>query len=307
MVLAFAFLFLGCQNDEKSLQNDKQSLETISKVSTAFSTGQKPSSQEFESLKQVFQRYPESQTAGQMYKLALIKREDWASLKTLLSTTPFENLSLEDRKNLGNASYKLGNYQDAVEVLKTLTEENDREVISVLANSYFFLGDYSEAKLLLDKNWERIKNEKRLNDITLRGLIYFRENESDKAIETLKFALTIAPDNIPAANAISRIYAARGEQEVAVKYLEQVQRSFDKVTAEERRKAIVVEKFYKLQDAYKAQRFQEVIDIAEEVLPEADPKNKLTLYQFLYNSHNALGHQKEAQEALENAKQFQQK
>jgi tetratricopeptide (TPR) repeat protein len=307
IVLAFAVFAFACQNDEKSLQDDKQALETISRISKTFSIGQKPSNEDFALLKQVLLRYPQSQTVRQVYKLALVKREDWESLKKMLAATPFDELSKEDQKNLGNASYKLGNYADAVEVLEKLADGNDREVISVLANSYFYLGNYLEAKLLLDRNWERIKNEKLVSEITLRGLIYFYENETDKAIETLKFALEIRPDNIPAANAISRIYAARGEPEVAAKYLEQVQKSFDKATAEERQKTNVVEKFYKLQDAYQAQRFQEVIDLANEVLPQADPKNKPALYQFLYNSHAALGHEKEAQEALEKANQFKQK
>jgi tetratricopeptide (TPR) repeat protein len=307
IVLALALFAGACQSDEKSLQNDKQSLETISRISKTFSVGQKPSSEDFESLRQVFEKYPRSQTVNQVYKFALIKREDWASLKNLLSATPFDELSKEDQKNLGNAAYKLGDYAESVAVLGKLADGNDREVISVLANSYFYLGNYSESKLLLDRNWERTKNEKLVNDITLRGLIYFHENESDKAIETLKLALEISPDNIPAANAISRIYAALGEQEVAEAYLEQVQRTFDKVTAEERRKTKIVEKLYELQEAYKAQRFQEVIALATEVLPDADTKNKIALYQYLYNSHIALGHQKEAQEALEQANQIQQK
>ena len=78
-------------------------------------------------------------------------------------------------------------------------------------------------------------------------------------------------------------------------------------TADERRKTNYVEKIYKLQEAYKAKRFQEVINIANEILPEADAKNKAALYQFLYNSHKALGQQEEAQEVLVKAREMQQK
>lgn len=297
---------ISCQSDEAALNADETAKQTINSSSQMLSSGQKPSAENFEKLKAVYEKYPKSETVAQTYKSALIVREDWAALEKFLSSIPKSELSNDDSLNLGKTYIKLGRYNDAIKTLKALENGNNLEVKTLLANAYFHLDRYAEAKPLLDNNWEQIIKDKRADDITMRGMIYFHEKENDKAIETLEKALEVKPDNIPAANGLSRVYAAKGDTEKAEEYLAKVQQMFDTLTAEERRKTNLVEKIYKLQEAYKAKRFQEVISLVNEVLPQADAKNKAALYQYLYNSYQALGMQKEAQETLAKAKQIQQ-
>lgn len=306
LVFLCACFCISCQTDENALQEDATAKATINQVSQVLKSGQKPTSEDFEQLKSVYEKYPDSESTRQTYKSALIVREDWAALEKFLTAIPAAKLTDDDKLNLGKTYIKLGRYNDAVETLKPFENGNNLEAKTLLANAYFHLGKYAEAKPLLDSNWEQIIKDKRIDDITLRGMIYFHEKENEKAIETLEKALEFMPDNISAANGLSRVYAAKGETEKAEEYLAKVQQSFDKLTAEERRKTYLVEKFYKLQEAYKAKRFQEVIDLANDVLPEAEARNKAALYQYLFNSYQALGMQKEAQEILVKAKQMQQ-
>ncbi len=223
-----------------------------------------------------------------------------------MKSIPFSELDDEDKTNLGITYFKLGRYNDAIEILKNINNENIPDSKYILTASYFNIGKYDEAKLLIDKNWEQILKAKKTDQINFRGMIYFYEKNYEKAIETLEKTLEINPDDVQAANGLSRIYAAKGETEKAEEYLAKVQEGFDKLVIEERQKTNLVEKLHKLQEAYQAKRFQEVIDLANEVLPNAQAKNKAALYQYLYNSYLALGMTKEAQETMAKAKQMQQ-
>ncbi len=268
IVVCLAICFAACKGDDAAYQADSESKKLLSQTSQAMFAGQKPSSAEFESIKSILEKYPEAESVRSVYKMALIRREDWNALEEF-------------------------------------QQRNDPEIRSILANSNFYLGKYDEAKLILDKNWEEIINQKRSDDVTLRGMIYFHEKDLEKAVATLQKALELNPDSIPAANGLSRVYAAKGEPEKAAEYVAKVQQKFDKMTTEEQRKTNLLEQVYKLQEAYKAKRFAEVIEIGSKMLPEADEKNKPALYQYLYNSYAALGKNKEAAEILAKAKEIQ--
>ncbi len=307
LIFACTIFCISCQTDETALQNDATAKVTINNTNQILNSGQKLKAEDFEALKAVYEKYPNSETALQTYKSTLITRSDWASLEKLLKEIPAANLSEEDKINLGKTYIKLGRYRDAIETLKPLESMNNLEIKTILANAYFQLADYEQAKPLFDSNWEMIIKEKRANDVAMRGMIYFYEKETEKAIEALEKALELDSSNITAANGLSRIYAAKGETEKAEEYLARVQQSFDIMTADETRKTKIVSQFYKLQEAYKAKRFQEVINVSKELLPEADTRNKAALMQYLFNSYQALGMQKEAQEIMAQAKQMQQK
>ncbi len=311
MKLCIVFLCVGlgisCQTDEASLQNDALASQTINKSSKVLSSGQKLSQDDFQKLKAVYEKHPTSKTTRDTYRSALIKKEDWATLEKFFKQIPASELSDQDKSNLGKAYIKLGRYKDAIQSLKPLAKKDNFEVKTLLANAYFHLGDYAESKNLLDENWEQIVKEKKVFEITLRGMIYFYQGDSEKAIEILNKSIEIQPDNISAANGLSRVYAAKGDTEKAEEYLAKVQKGFDRMTAEETRKTTLVRKLIQLQEAYKAKRFQEVINLVKEVLPEAKAGNKPALMQYLFNSYKALGKTKEAQEILEQAKKMQQK
>ena len=306
-VLICLLFVVSCQSDEDALQSDTKAKAEINRVSQLMQKGQKLTRKDIDAIKQIYADFPTSETARKTLKNAYILREDWASLEKLFNETPASELSVEDKTTLAKVYIKLGRYNDAVETLKNLEDQNSLESRSLLANAYFHLGKYDEAKSLIDNSWQEILKNKKIDDIVVRGMIYFYQKENDKAVETLKKALEINPQSIPANNALSRIYSAQGETEKAEEYLAKVQQGFDKMTADERQKTNYVEKIYKLQEAYKAKRFEEVITLANELLPEADARNKAAMYQYLYNSYLALGKQKKAQEVLVKARQMQQK
>lgn len=306
-VFLCVWLLVSCQTDEAALKNDALATQTLNQANKVLSAGKKLSREDFSKLKEVYNKYPNSKFVRDIYYSALIKKQDWATLEEFFNEIPASELTDKDKINFGKTSIKLGRYKDAIERLKPLVIENNFEAKILLANAYFHTGNYDESKKLLDENWEQIIKEKKPDEIALRGIIYFHQGDKEKAIETLNKSIEIEPDNIPANNGLSRIYAAKGDTEKAEKYLEKIQKSFDKVTAEEKRKTNLVEKFANLKAAYKAKRFQEVITLANQVLPDADTRNKVVIYQYLYNSYRALGKQKEAQEVLEKAKQIQQK
>lgn len=307
LILLSLGLLVSCQTDEESaLKADASASQAINQANIFLQNRQKLSPENFDKIKKIYKQYPTSKTVQDTYRAALIIKEDWAILVDFFKQIPESKLTVEDKINLAKAYIKLGRYNDSSETLKPLAGQNNLEVKTLLANAYFHLGKYDESKRLIDENWQQILNEKKSDEIALRGMIYFYQGDTEKAIETLNKSIEFNPDHLPSYNGLSRVYASKGEQTKAEENLKKVQEIFNKVTADERRKTIMVEKSYKLQDAYQAKRFQEVIDLANELLPEADAKTKVVLYQFQYNSFQALGKQTEAQEVLLKAKQLQQ-
>lgn len=298
-------LFIACRNDEKAVQADAPASAEISRINQQIAAKQKLTQKDIDSIREIYARYPQAKSVRQTLQTALISREDWGSLEKLLLEIPAGELTREDKTNLGKVYLKLGRYGEAADTLRPLEDGSDPEIRFLLANAYFNSGSYDEAKKLLDDSWENIISEKRVSEMTFRGMIYFYQNEPEKAAEILRKVIEIDPANIAALNGLSRIYGARGDREKAEEYLARVQQTFDRVTAEERRRTKFVETIYKLKEAYQAQRFEEVIELANQAIPEADAANRAALYQYLYNSYRALGRQKEAQEALAKANQTQ--
>lgn len=300
-------LVVSCgTDDETALKADKAAVQAVGQASTLLQSGQKLSPEQFAKIKSIFEQYPDSKTAQDTYRAALIVKEDWAILADFFNKRPGSKLAVDDKLTLAKAYVKLGRYSDAAETLVPLTTQNSLEANALLANAYFHLGKYDDAKRLIDENWQPILNDKRADEIALRGMIYFYQGDAEKAIETLNKSIALSPQHLPSYNGLSRVYASRGDQVKAEENLKKVQELFDRITADERRKTNLVEKSYKLQEAYQAKQFQLVIDLANELLPQSDAKTKTVLYQFQYNSYQALGKQAEAQEVLSKARQLQQ-
>lgn len=306
VILSFGPVISCGTDDEAALKADNAAVQAIGQASGLLQNRQKLSPESFAKIKSIFEQYPDSKTAQDTYRAALIIKEDWAILVDFFNKRPESKLTVDDKLTLAKAYVKLGRYNDAAETLVPLTTQNNLEVSTLLANAYFHLGKYDDAKRLFDENWQPILNDKRSDEIALRGMIFFYQGDAEKAIETLNKSIEFNPEHLPSYNGLSRVYAARGQQAKAEENLKKVQVIFDKVTADERRKTSLVEKSYLLQEAYQAKRFQQVIDLANELLPQSDAKTKAVLYQFQYNSYQALGKQNEAQEVLSKARQLQQ-
>lgn len=304
---------IACQSEaEKQAQMlaaDTTANAQLRQINAAISANHTVTPEQFETLKNLREKYPQSGEVRQAYKNALVVREDWAALEKLLNETPTEELSRDDKIMLAKVYLKLGRYQSVIETLLPLYEETPGsvEISSYLAGAYFYLGRYDEAEKPLERVWQQILNQKMTDDVILRGMIYLHRGEYEKAVEYLEKALEFNPESIPANNALSRVYAARGDIEKAEQYNAKVQQAFDKITAEEQKRTRAVSKVYQLQEAFQAKRYEEVITIARNLLPESDAGSKVTLYQYIANSYEALGKKQEAQNALAEAQKLQNK
>ena len=310
--LKFCVLFLcvvvcvSCQKGEEALQNDAVAKAEIARVNQVLQIEKKISQKDFDSVKAIYEKYPSSESARKVLQNAFAQRDDWASLEKFYSEISLSNLSEPEKINFAKVYIKLGRYEDSIKTLKAIGDESNVEIKALLAKSYFHLGKYDEAKTELDGSWEQIVKEKRIEEIALRGIIYFYEKENEKAIETFNKGLEIDSKHVLTNNSLSRVYAAQGNTEKAEEYVTKVKREFDAITAREKVSSAKAEDTMKIQAAYKAKRFEEVINLANRMLPSAKAREKVILYQFLVNSYQATGRTKQAQEALAKAKQIQQ-
>ena len=245
----------------------------------------------------------------QTYKNALVIREDWTELENFLTEKQLADLNAEDRRTLGKVYVKSGKYEQAIETLKALAEANpnDVETRSLLGISYFYLDKPDEAGAQLDSVWDKIIAEKRVDEITTRGIIYSRQNNFPKAIETLKKAIEINPSSAAANNALSQVYARSGDTEQAEIYRAKTVEINDKTAAETFEASRRVQQIYGIETAWKAKNYSEVINLAKQILPTAVEKDqKIVLYQYLFKSYKALGNEKDANDALTEAQKLQQ-
>ncbi len=313
-ILLFCLAFLcACQSveekDSAALKQNAPALSQLAQINNAINTTRSISPENFAALKTIREKYPDAPEVRQTYKNALVVREDFQALEKFLNEKPLAALSAEDRQTLGKVYVKSGKYEKAVETLKALAEANpnDVETRSILGLSYFYLDQNDEAAAQLDSVWNKIVAEKRLNEITTRGIIYSRQNNFPKAIETLKKAVEINPSSAAANNALAQVYARTGDAEQAEIYRAKTVEINDKSAADTFAASRRVQQIYELENAWKAKNYQAVINLAKQILPTADDNNqKIVLYQYLFESYKASGNQAEANNALTEAQKLQQ-
>jgi tetratricopeptide (TPR) repeat protein len=304
--------FIACTTatDEASLQNDAEAKQTIAKVSQVLGSGQKPSTEDLEKIKGVYEKYPTSETARKTYQKALIKYDDLGALEQLLTEGDLSKLTDDEKKTLARVYLRLGKFRQALDLLKPLSEANpnDVELKSLIGLSYFNSGEMEEAGKTFDSIWDELLKNKNVEEISMRGIIYFHQNNLPKAIETLEKALEIDPNHIPSNNALSRVYAKKGDSEKAEEYRNKTAKAQEVIQNETFAKSKQVSKIYELEEAWKNKKYQEVINLSKEMLADAADKNqKAILYQYLYQSYQALGMKTEAQDVIKEAQQLNQK
>ncbi|MGI9054843.1 MAG: tetratricopeptide repeat protein [Pyrinomonadaceae bacterium] len=313
-ILLFCLAFLcACQSaaekESAALKQDAPVLSQLAQINNAINTTRSISPENFAALKTIREKYPNALEVRQTYKNALVIREDWQALEKFLTEKPLAELSAEDRQTLGKVYVKSGKYEQAIETLKALAEANpnDVETRSLLGLSFFYLDKNEEAGAQLDSVWDKIIAEKRIDEITTRGIIYSRQNNFPKAIETLKKAVEINPSSAAANNALAQVYARSGDAEQAEIYRAKTVEINDNAAALTFEASRRVQQIYELETAWKAKNYQEVINLANRILPTAVEKNqKIVLYQYLFESNKALGNQAEANNALTEAQKLQQ-
>lgn len=301
IVFAAACQQKAAENSDELLKKDGQALLKLNEIAVSLKAN-RLTSEDFEDLKKIREKHPDSAQVRQIYFNALVLRNDWLSVIELLTADNSKELSPEEKAVLARAHYNLGEYQKAIDILESLPQPTI-ETKSFLGQAYFQAGQTDKAAGLLEEIKPQIIEQKRAADLAVLGLVYLRQNDLEKAAEVLHKATEIAPDDIASNNALSLVYARRGDRQNAEKYRRKTVELQDKATAETFRKSQKVQKFYEIEKAWTAKNYDQVIKLAEEALTLTAEKNeKLTIYQYLFESHKALGNQKEAENWLAEAK-----
>ncbi len=311
LILSLILSGISCQSDTKQddailLAEDKQALAEITRINRNLATEQPLLPADFESLRKIYEKYPQAEQVRNIYQSALVKREDWVLLEKFINEIPADQRTRADQLNLGKVYLKLGHYEDLNAMFKPLADANpnDADFNSLLGFGYFHLGQNDEAAAYLDRIWETIVSEKRIDEITTRGLIYFRQKNYPKTIEVLEKAFEINPLNSTATNTLSRAYTANNNVEKAEEFRKktaEIHRNAEEFEARSMRNVGLI---YDLQTAWTEKKYSEVISLANRILPDAQEKNKPALYQYIAESYKAMGMKTEAEAALKELEKF---
>ncbi len=296
--------------DTARLKTDAPAVAELGRVNQLLTGNQYLMKKDIDSLRQIYEKYPRAVVARQALLAALVRREDWQTAADLVGRVPEAERTPDERRNLAKIYLKLGRYEDALETARALGgAPNDLDLVSVSSSALFYLGRHAEAAAELDRVWPEVVKRRRSDEATIRGLIHFYQKDYAKAAETLRMAAEFNPDNVAAFNGLARVYAARGDAAGAEEQTRRVQAIYDRVTANSQKQTRFVESARQLEEAYKAGRHEEVVDLARKMLAEAAPRDKYALYRYLAQSYESLGRRDEAQKALaeaEKAKNTQQ-
>lgn len=289
------------QDPLQQLKNDKEATEAISSLERQLKGGTGVSPETFAKLKALREKYPDNPIVKKYYKKALIVRKDWEPLEKLLLENGKEDLSPEDSRTLAKVYVESGRFSDAVEILSPLIEKSpsDAELRGLAGLSYLRMGELDKAAENFDAVWDQIIERKMAAEISLRGIVYFRQNKLEKARETLGLAASIDPGNITTNNALSQVYRALGNEEKAREYAKKAYDAQEEATARELAASRIVERKVLLEQAWKSGDFRRVIELSNLLLPDSrNPAEKQVLLQYLYNAYKKLGMEKEAGEIL---------
>ncbi len=296
-------LLVSCQSkserDTELLSKDQSAKADLQRANIELNTVKQISPDNFERLKRIYAKYPNAPDLAQSFKAGLAIRQDWEALEKLLVAQPEAERSREDNVLLGKVYIKLGRFSECTEIMKSIGAEtsNDVEIRSLAALAHFSLGDLDVAAADLDTVWATIISQKRIDDINLRGLIYFGKKDYAKAVETLKIALDVDSLNTVTFNTLSRVYSASGDVEMAEKYRKETERAYGQLTVDENRKMTFVSLVNKLKTAWNERRYDEVVRLSQEMIPMADKSNKEAVYRYLAEAQLALGNKAAADAA----------
>lgn len=279
---------------------DARSADELTRIENILTTGQPLLPDDFGILKAIETLYPDAKRVREAYKSALIKREDWKAFAEHIRKTSEGSWSPTDRANLAKAYLRLGQFEDVIRTAKPLADSapDDIEINGILSAGYYNIGRYDEAEVILDRLWPRILNEKRVGEMTLRGLIHARKDRKQEALEVLLMAVEVLPDNIAALNALSRIYNSLGDREKAEEFRKRNEQAQVAQTANENRAIRQVQLVYELQEKWSQKQYTEVILLARRAIEISDDRSKPVLYQYIAESYTRLGRHEDAKAAL---------
>ncbi|MEO8041132.1 MAG: tetratricopeptide repeat protein [Acidobacteriota bacterium] len=312
-MVATAFLLISCgaakEPDAARLATDNAATAELNRVNAILASNGPITRADLDSLVKLREQYPNAAPVRQILQGAFIKREDWAAAEKIIADTRDNERTNSDRLNLAKIYFKQGKFSECADLLKAMPPNADEhvEILALLGQSEFYRGNLDEAGKSFESVLGDLVSQKRADDISLLGTIYFRRGDQAKAIETLQNAVEISPENISANSALSRAYAASGDDIRAEAIRKKLKSINIRVAAEEKRKSRVIPLFYKLEDAYAAKDFEKVVALVEQIQPDADDATKPTLYRYLAAAYQAQGKQTEANNALAEAAKLTQK
>lgn len=301
------FSSLSCQQapnkGDKELARDAAATAEINRINATLTANRPVSAIDIDSLNKLRGEYPASTNVRRLLQGVYIKRSDWAAAEKVISETPESERTNADRINLAKIFFRQGKFVDAIDFAKKVspTAEERVEVAAIIGQSQFYTGSLDDAAITLESVRNELVGQSRADELTILGTIYFRRGDNPKAIDVLRQAVAVSPENIGANNALSRVYAAAGDQANAELYRQKLQTINDRIAAEEKKRTRLIPLYYQLEDAYKARDFDKVIAIVKQIQPEADSATKQTLFQYLITAYEAQGKQSEAQAARNEA------
>ncbi len=295
--------FISCQSkaerDKQLFAKDPAAISDFQRINVDLNTVRQITPENFERLKILHSRYPNALEIEQSYRAALIIREDWGGLEKLLIENSSSERTRADSVLLAKVYIKLGKFSESFGIIQSIDSaaSTDVEIRSLAAMAHFGLGELDAAAVDLDSVWDTIIGQKRIDDINLRGLIYFGKKDYGKAVETLTKTLDLDPLNTVAYNTLSRVYHASGDAEMAEKYRKETERAHEQLAIDENRKMTFVSLANKLKTAWNERRYEEVVRLSQEMIPIADKPNKEAVYKYLAEAQSALGNKAAADAA----------
>jgi predicted Zn-dependent protease len=296
------------KRDQAAFEKDRVALTDVRRIGAGLAQSQAITQNDLDLLRKIHAKYPGANEVRQTLQVALQARQDWGALEKLLTEFPDAIRTQQEQSYLAMVYIKLGRYSDASHIAGPLAEgsPNDLELNSLAGTAWYYEGRYDDASRAFDRVWDALVASKQVDEIMMRGMIYFYRGDKGRAIEILKKTVEIKPDYVAGINALSRVYAAIGNNEQAELYRGQAERAHAIQTAEEARRMRVVSRSRDLESAFAAGRYDDSILIARELLQSASDLQKPTLYEFLGRSYQATGRQTEAQAAFAEAARLRQ-
>jgi tetratricopeptide (TPR) repeat protein len=296
------------ERDQASFEKDTAAVTGVRRIQASMASSKSISQSDLDLLKKLYAKYPAASEVRQAFQSALQMRQDWTALVTLLSEKPQQERTPQEQVFLAKVLIKLGRYQDSSHILGPMADAapNDLELNSLAGHAWYYEGTYDEASRAFDRVWDQVIASGQIDEMLMRGMIYFYKGDKDRAIEILKKTVELKPNYVAGNNALSRVYAAKGDQQQAAIFRTQAENAHARQTADEARRMRVTSRSRDLESAFATARYDDCIQIARELLQTADDALKPVLYEYIGKSYQATGRQTEAQAAFQEAARLHQ-
>jgi tetratricopeptide (TPR) repeat protein len=289
-------------------QEDPAGFTAVQRMREKLANGRNLSAEELAQAKALHEKYPAAADVRTVLVSSLQLSGDWAGVADLVKAVPEAERTHDDQLILAKAYLRVGRNAEAAAIAGPMADANPADVglNNLAGQAWFNLGDQNRAAMVFDRVWPGLISGKQIDAVVDRGLIYFYQGAHPQAIETLRAALGMDADSIPANNALARVYAAMGDQQQATVFQQHAEQIHAKATTEEARAMRLVGLGRELETAFREKRFGDCVAAALQIIPLAPPPTQATAYQYLGQCYQAQGNTAEAQKANEQAAHLQQ-